>query len=159
MRPVIRKMTGNDREAVVNILRATVEFNELDFAIALEVIDSYLEDPEGSGYDIRVAEVDGGVAGYIACGATPLTVGTWDIYWIAVAPELKGKGTGTALLASTEESIGKAKGRLVLIETSGKPEYEDTRRFYKKRGYREVSRIRDYYAVGDDKIILEKRFR
>jgi hypothetical protein len=47
---------------------------------------------------------------------------------------------------------------LLLIETSGLPHYEPTRRFYAKHGYHVASRIADYYADGDDMVVFGKRF-
>jgi ribosomal protein S18 acetylase RimI-like enzyme len=125
--------------------------------VAEELIDSYLESPSDSGYYILVADVNSTVAGYICYGPTPLTEGTWDIYWVAVAPENQERGIGTALIESAEREIRKANGRLVIIETSAIPAYEKTRRFHVSHGYQIVARIPDFYAPGDDKLILQKR--
>jgi GNAT superfamily N-acetyltransferase len=75
---------------------------------------------------------------------------------MAVTPEKQGKGIGTALLETAEKSIKKAGGRLAIIETSSIPSYEKTRRFHSRHGYDLVARIPDFYAVGDDKLILQK---
>ena len=128
-------------------------------AIAEEVIDSYLEDPLGAGYHILVAEDDSTVAGYICYGPTPLTEGTWDLYWEAVTQEKRGQGFGTMLMKSAEKEIISAQGRLTIIETSSTPEYEATRRFHISQGYTIVARIPDFYAPGDDMLILQKRLR
>jgi ribosomal protein S18 acetylase RimI-like enzyme len=127
--------------------------------VAEEVIDSYLKDLVGSGYHILVAEVDSTVTGYICYGSTPLTEGTWDIYWMAVAQEKQNQGIGNALIKSAEKEIVRAKGRLTIIETSSTPVYEKTRHFYLSHGYEVVCRIPDFYAPGDDKLILQKRLR
>lgn len=126
-------------------------------AVAEELIDSHLNDPSGSGYCILVAEADSTVAGYICYGPTPLTEGTWDIYWVAVAREKRDQGIGSALMKSAEKEIRKAKGRLSIIETSSTPAYEKTRKFHLGHGYEVVARIPDFYAPGDDKLILQKR--
>jgi ribosomal protein S18 acetylase RimI-like enzyme len=47
--------------------------------------------------------------------------------------------------------------RLLLIETSSQPRYEPTRGFYERHGYREVARVPEFYAVGDDRVIFAKR--
>jgi ribosomal protein S18 acetylase RimI-like enzyme len=127
--------------------------------VAEELIDSYLNDPSGSGYHILVAEVDSTVTGYICYGPTPMTEGTWDIYWEAVAPERQGLGIGSALMKSAEKEIVRAKGRLAIIETSSTPMYEKTRNFYLGQGYEVICRIPDFYAPGDDKLVLHKRLR
>ena len=128
-------------------------------AVAEELIDSYLDDPSGSGYYILVAEADSTVEGYICFGSTPLTDGTWDIYWMAVAGEKQGQGIGSALMKSAEKEIMKGQGRLSIIETSSTPAYEKTRTFHLSHGYEIVARIPDFYVPGDDKLILQKRLR
>lgn len=141
----------------MKILRNTPEFQPSEVNVAEEVIDSYLGNPVGSGYHMLVAEIDSVVAGYICYGPTPLTEGTWDIYWEVVAQEKQGQGIGSVLMKSAEEEIIKAKGRLAMIETSSTPAYEATRRFHIGHGYEIVARIPDFYAPGDDKLILQKR--
>jgi ribosomal protein S18 acetylase RimI-like enzyme len=152
-------MSGADRPTVTRILRDTPEFKPSEVAVAEELIDSYLDDPSGSGYHVLVAEVDSTVEGYICYGSTPLTEGTWDIYWMAVAREKQGRGIGSTLLKSAEKVIMRDQGRLVIIETSSTPLYEKTRRFHLGEGYEVVCRIRDFYAPGDDKLIMQKRLR
>ena len=125
--------------------------------VAEEVIDSYLGDPSQSGYLILVSELNSVVAGYICFGPTPLTEGTWDIYWMAVAPDKQRQGIGGALMESAEKEIMRAKGRLVIIETSSTPAYEKTKRFHTSHGYEIIARLPDFYALGDDKLILQKR--
>jgi len=127
--------------------------------VAEELIDSYLDDPSGSGYHILVAEAASTVAGYICYGPAPLTEGTWDIYWVAVARERQQKGIGSALMKAAENNIARDKGRLAIIETSSTPGYEKTRRFHLGHGYEIVARIPDFYTPGDDKLILQKRLK
>ncbi len=160
MEIILRPMVDDDRDAVMSIIHASGEFNRLDCEIAEEVIDDYLDNPVEAGYFITVAESeDERVVGYIAYGLTPLTTGTWDIYWIAVDPDEKGQGIGTMLIEDAEKEIRGAGGYLILIETSGKVEYENTRGFYESRGYRVASTILDFYSPGDDLVTFEKRFR
>ncbi|MDY6917035.1 MAG: GNAT family N-acetyltransferase [Chloroflexota bacterium] len=153
----IRLMGRDDKRALMRILRATPEFKAADVAVAEEVLDSYLADPVGSGYQVMVAQVSGTVVGYVCCGPTPLTDGTWDIYWLAVEPHRQGQGIGGTLLACAEEKARQARGRLALIETSSRPEYERTRRFHCSHGYHLICRIPDFYAPEDDKLVFQKR--
>jgi ribosomal protein S18 acetylase RimI-like enzyme len=150
-------MVARDKPGLTRILRNTPEFKSFEVAVAEEVIDSYLNDPRGSGYSILIAEDDGEVAGYICYGETPLTVGTWDIYWVAVDRQKRGRGIGEALSERAETAIKKAGGRLAIIETSSTPLYENTRNFYQRRGYETVACIPDFYMPGDDKLILQKK--
>jgi ribosomal protein S18 acetylase RimI-like enzyme len=149
-------MSGKDKRALIQILKNTPEFKPFEVVVAEEVIDSYLSDPK-SGYHTLIAEDDEGVAGYICFGETPCTVGTWDIYWVAVDREKRGRGIGKALSEAAETAIKKARGRMAIIETSSTPPYENTRRFYLSRSYELIARIPDFYTPGDDKLIMKKR--
>jgi GNAT superfamily N-acetyltransferase len=155
----IRPMIRRDKAAVVKILQATPEFTPEEVDLAVEVISDYLHDPAGSGYFVLVAEIDSVIGGYVCYGPTPITEGTWDLYWIAVDHQIQGKGIGRQLMAAAEEKIKEAGGRLVLVETSSKPGYEKTNLFYQGIGYKEAARIIDFYMIGDDQIIYEKRFK
>jgi predicted N-acetyltransferase YhbS len=152
-------MSHEDKPRVIKILRGTPEFKPFEVVVAEELIDCYLEDPSSSGYHILVAEVDSNVTGYICYGPAPLTEGTWDVYWVAVAREKQGQGIGNALMKSAEKDIVRAKGRLAIIETSSTPAYEKTRSFHLSQGYEIIARIPDFYTPGDDKLILQKRLQ
>ncbi len=143
----------------MEILRNTPEFKPSEVVVAEEVIDSYLNDPVNSGYSVLIAVDDSAVVGYICYGPTPLTDGTWDLYWQAVIREERGQGIGSALMKAAERDIRKAQGRLAIIETSSTPAYEKTRRFHLGQGYEVIARIPDFYSPGDDKLILQKRLR
>lgn len=141
----------------MRILNDTPEFPPTDVSVAGELIDAYLEEPSDSGYYVLVAEADAAIVGYICYGPTPLTNGTWDVYWMAVARSERGQGIGGALLSAAEAKIKETQARLVLIETSSKPNYEKTRRFYQSQGYEVISHIADFYDPGDDKMTFQKR--
>lgn len=155
----IRQMAPEDKLSIIQILNNTPEFKPSEVIVAEEVIDSYLEDPSGSGYHIFIALIDNSIAGYICYGPTPLTEGTWDLYWLAITPKLQGRGIGKVLIAFAEGKIRQAEGRLAIVETSSSPEYERTRGFYYSRGYELVCRIADFYLPGDDKLIFQKQLR
>lgn len=155
----IRPMTSKDKKAVMNILQYTPEFTPAEVVLADEVIDDYLFNPTESGYFILVAEIESKIGGYVCYGPTPITEGTWDIYWIAVDHTIQGKGIGKQLMEAAEQRIKEANGRLILVETSSKPGYEKTNAFYLRLNYKEACRIIDFYMIGDDQITYEKRFK
>jgi len=157
MRTKIRPMIARDKPAVMQMLRNLPEFNPAEVVVAEEVLDDYLHKSTRSGYHVFVAETDSSIVGYICYGPTPLTEGTWDIYWLAVAPNQQRKGIGKSLLTFAEINIKKTSGKMVIIETSSRPEYEATGRFYGTQGYEIACRIADFYAPEDDKLILIKR--
>jgi ribosomal protein S18 acetylase RimI-like enzyme len=156
MKAKIRLMRRGDKPAIMKLLAATPEFKPSEVTVAEELIDSYLKSPYQSGYYILVAELKSLLVGYICYGPTPLTRGTWDVYWLAVSQKKQSRGIGGALLASVEAEIKKARGKQVVIETSSIPKYERTRRFYRRHGYEAACRLPDFYAPGDDKLIFQK---
>jgi ribosomal protein S18 acetylase RimI-like enzyme len=154
----IRPVSPLDRAALLDILKNTREFKYSEVVVATEVIDACLRNNEKSGYFILVAEDNQEVVGFVCYGPTPLTDGTWDIYWEAVSRKRRGRGIGGTLLKAAEREIRKSRGRLALIETSSTPAYGKTRRFYERYGYDEIARVPDFYEPGDDKLILQKKF-
>ncbi len=146
-------MSRADRGPIERILRGCGAFREDEIAVALELIDA----PAEEGYRFVVAEVEQEVAGYACFGATPMTRGTWDLYWIAVDSRSQGTGIGRALLSAAEDAIRAGGGRLLLVETAGKPSYAGTRAVYEACGYLEVARVPDFYEAGDDKVVYARR--
>jgi GNAT superfamily N-acetyltransferase len=141
----------------MSILRATPEFLPPEVVVAEELIDAYLEEEKASGYYIYIAEHEGEIAGYVCYGDTPLTEATWDLYWIAVHHDKQGFGIGRILMKHAEEDIKRMHGKLIMVETSGKADYNKTRQFYERLNYKKLCQITDYYAPGDDLVLFAKR--
>jgi ribosomal protein S18 acetylase RimI-like enzyme len=154
---MIRPMMKADRGAVLDLIRETGFFRPDEVVIAEELIDITLGQPDQRDYDIVVVEDEGKVAGYMTWGPTPLAIGTYDLYWMAVSPKAQGRGHGKALVRWLEGRVAELGGRLIVIETSSTPHYEPTRKFYLGLGYRETARIPDFYQSGDDRVIYTKR--
>jgi D-alanine-D-alanine ligase len=151
--PLLRNLTAADRGRIADMSRAVGVFKDDEIPVALEVFDGAVA---GSpDYLALGAECDGKLSGWICWGPTPCTLGTYDLYWMAVDPAVHGTGLGTALLLAMEARlVGVA--RMVVVETSGRQDYAPTRAFYEARGYRAVSRIPDFYAPGDDQVVYVK---
>jgi ribosomal protein S18 acetylase RimI-like enzyme len=152
-------MKPEDRETVLAIVKATDMFTPAELFFAREQVDIYLGQPQPQDYFLVVVENrTGQVVGYMSYGPTPLTEGTYDLYWMAVAPEEQGRGYGKELVRWLEKTVRDEGGRMILVETSSQPKYEDTRRFYLGLNYKKVSRIPDFYKPGDDRITYAKYF-
>ena len=85
-----------------------------------------------------------------------MTSGTRNLLLIAVHPNRQGGGVGAALMAHVEAELAASGERILLVETSGLPEFTRTRRFYANLGYGEEARIREFYQAGEDKIVFRK---
>jgi ribosomal protein S18 acetylase RimI-like enzyme len=155
--PYVAPVESHHRSAIEQLLIATNVFRPDEIKVALEVIDSYFILPEEDYTALGAFTLGGELLGYVCYGPTPCTVGTWDLYWIAVSPATQGTGVGTMLLQEVERRLALRDARLVIIETSSLPHYGATRRFYERRGYEVVARVPDFYAPGDDRLIFAKR--
>jgi ribosomal protein S18 acetylase RimI-like enzyme len=158
----IRPVDPRDRERIHQVLVATARFTEEEVKCAIELVDIALEHPEKNDYSVHVLEEpDSGpsraVQGYVCFGPTPMTDGVFDLYWIAVDPRQQGQGFGQLLLKFVENEVRRERGRMLLIETSSKESYGPTLRFYERSGYDEISRIKDFYRIEDDKVIFCKK--
>ncbi|HEX6940038.1 MAG TPA: GNAT family N-acetyltransferase [Longimicrobiales bacterium] len=150
-------LSPHERPAVEAIVRRTGVFRDDEIAVALEVLDAYLARPEQDYHALGAFTPGGDLLGFTLYGPTPCTLGTWDLYWIAVAPDAQGTGVGTLLLQEVERRLADVHARLVVIETSSQAAYAATRAFYRRRGYAEAARVPDFYADGDDRVIFAKR--
>lgn len=152
---ILRELARADREAAGSALEASGAFTQEEVAIALGVFDDATAD-SASDYAAFAAEEDGALTGYVCGGSTPLTESTWHVYWICVHPRAQGRGVGRALTERFEASVRSRGGRRIVVETSGRPDYERARRFYEAAGYRQVGRIPDFYRPGDDGVVYFK---
>ena len=151
--PALRHLAAADRRRIEEITRAVSVFRDDEVPVALEVFDGAVA---GSpDYIALGATVDERLVGWICWGPTPCTLGTYDLYWMAVDPAAQAAGIGTALLREMEGRLA-GSARLIVVETAGRPDYRPTRAFYEARGYRKASVIPDFYAPGDDQVVYVK---
>lgn len=139
------------RSRIEEIVRSTGVFSDEEIGVALELFDA------ATDYEFIGAFEADQLVGYVCFGATPSTDRTFDLYWIAVHPDSQRSGIGGVLMSEVERVLRDRRARLVIVETSSRDDYSATRRFYMKRGFQETARLRDFYAPGDDRIVLTKR--
>ena len=156
----LASMQPADRSAVRSVLESTSRFRPSELAVAVEVFDSAFglngmdRDPDYKF--VGAFDEQRELLGFAAYGPTPDTDNTWDLYWIAVAEKAQGRGVGAVLLAEVEKRIASVGGRLLMVETSSRDDYDRTRSFYESRGYRLEARIKDFYEPSDDRLMLTK---
>jgi len=154
----IRLLVEKDRAGLLSMLVKTHFFTSKEIGVAMELIDIVLKDPVQKDYRIYcIVDDQDQIMGYVCYGPTPMTQGTFDLYWIAVDPDFQGKGMGSRLLDFLEKMVKELKGRIILADTSSVPQYEKTKGFYLKNGFQEVARVPDYYYSGNDRITFCKR--
>lgn len=148
----IGHLESHHRTQIEEIVRSSGVFSEAEIGVALDVFDDL------EGYEFLGAFAGDQLIGYACFGATPSTDRTYDLYWIAVHQNARRFGAGSALMAEVERRLEQRRARLMIVETSSRDDYGPTRQFYHKRGYTEAARLRDFYAPGDDRVVLGKRF-
>lgn len=157
----VRPLRAGDRARLRQVVASTGNFTEAEVATALELVDEALADGDASGYLFLILEdttASPRVQGYACYGPTPLTEGVYDLYWIVIDRAAHGRGHGRRLLSLVEEEVRTRGGRKLLIETSSQESYAGTIRFYERSGYELAARVRDFYKVGDDKLVYAKDF-
>jgi ribosomal protein S18 acetylase RimI-like enzyme len=149
----IRKAEKKD----LNALKGVIETSGLFPADLLEgMMEDYFNN--SSTEDLWLTkEVDGipVIVSYVA--PEKLTDGTYNLYLIAVHKQHQGLGMGAEMMAYVEDYLQSKGKRILLVETSGLPEFERTRRFYDRCQYQRMAFIRDFYKEGEDKIIFWKK--
>ena len=152
---IIRPAKPNDSETIMNLAQAIGLFEGEELEELGGMLSGYFEGSLGEGHSWVVCD-DGGVVGVGYFAPEQYAYGVYNLYFIAVYPESQGKGYGSAMVNYVEKTLAEQGKRLLLVETSGLPEFELTRKFYLKQGYEEEARIREFYKPGDDKIIFRK---
>jgi ribosomal protein S18 acetylase RimI-like enzyme len=156
----IRPLIESDRTKLLSILITTRAFSHAEIDVAMELIDIALKNREQKDYVIQcLVDDEDRPLGYVCFGQAPMTENTFDLYWIAVAPEFQGQGIGSTLLDFLEKRIRVLEGRMILADTSSIQAYDPTRKFYQKNGFQEVARVPDYYSPGNDRITYCKKLK
>lgn len=91
------------------------------------------------------------------CAPEKMTEGTYNLYLIAIHKDFQGKGMGAEIMNHVEDLLRKENQRILIVETSGLPEFELTRKFYDNLGYHREAVIREFYQAGEDKIVFWKK--
>jgi ribosomal protein S18 acetylase RimI-like enzyme len=154
---IIRPIIAHDKEKLFHLIRQRGTFNEKEIEVAIEVIEDTLAFPEKKEYYTFCAlEGNGDIAGFICFGPIPMTDRCYDLYWIAVDEKFSRNGIGKKLLEAMGDFVVKEKARRIYIDTSSTAPYTAARTFYENYGFRLVTMLKDFYRLGDDKIIFMK---
>ncbi|GAB4367541.1 MAG: GNAT family N-acetyltransferase [Elainellaceae cyanobacterium] len=159
---MIRPSKPDDVPAILAIAEA-IGFQPGELEVVHQLLTDYFTD--GCGRDplpnsnaerfwLTHNQENDGVIGVAYCEPERMTDQTWNLQLIAVHPDHQGQGHGGKLLRYVEETLKACGGRLLLVETLAS--FNLAQAFYRKYGYEEEGRIRDFYAAGDDKVVFRK---
>jgi GNAT superfamily N-acetyltransferase len=154
----IRVTNADDAPRIRAITNAVGVFNTEEIDTVDELLGDYFSQGAAkSGYHFLSCHSDGEIVGFACFGPRALTRGAYDLFWIVADPTVGRQGIGGALLARVAQEVRSQGGRLVIAETSGRPDYASTRAFYLKYGYEAACTIADFYTPGDDLVIFVYR--
>ncbi len=153
---MIRSAEVGDVRAMIDVVDATKLFKPDGLDEVEAILNGYFAGTLDEDHH-WIVDIDDGVPIAVAYFAPErMTEGTWNLYLIAVLPNRQGEGRGAALIRYVEATLIARAERVLLVETSGLTSFEATRGFYRRCGFDEEARIREFYAAGDDKIIFRK---
>ena len=157
MANVLKGITHKERKSIEEILRSTEFFYEFEIQTALEIADETLsKGSEESGYFWMKVTDEDGLVSFANYGKNAFSTHSWDLYWIAVHQNSRNKKLGTVLLKAIEDDVRQMGGKILWIETSGRPLYVSTEAFYQRNGYELQASLKEFYGPGDPKQIYCK---
>lgn len=151
----LRPVAVTDRSALEKLARSQTNFSneDIEWAVRLALRAAAPNDGE---YQTWV-EADGTeITAFVCFGRTPRATGTFELFWIAVHPAQQRGGMGSELLRFVEGEAVRQGGRLLVLETSSSEGFRPAVDFYRKNGFHEVSRIKDFYRISADKIVFSR---
>jgi ribosomal protein S18 acetylase RimI-like enzyme len=154
---MILPTTPEETPTLMAIAESTGVFSPLDLEALRGVLADFHAGRDTETHVLVSYEKDAQVIGFAYYAPASMTDRTWYLWWIAVSKQVQARGVGKELLDYLERDIRSRHGRLLVLETSGLPTYELTRRFYLKNGYEQAAVVKDYYADGHDMVVFRKR--
>lgn len=153
----VRAAVPGDRGAIVEVVVAAGMFDREEVRVVDDLLRERLEDRDGDGSCCLVTERGGRVTGVAYAEPRPAADRVWELTMLGVRPDDQRAGLGRALLRETERRLTGLGARLMIVETSATPQYAPARALYRRAGYDEEARIRDYWTDGDDAVVFRRR--
>ncbi|MGF1514271.1 MAG: GNAT family N-acetyltransferase [Elainellaceae cyanobacterium] len=152
---MIRPSSPVDATALIALADSLGLFQPDELEMLSGMLAGYLSGNSDTGeFWLTDEDEEKGILGVAYCVPERMTNGTWNLLFIAIRPDCQGQGRGAKLIRHVEQMLLARGAHLLLAETIA--EFEQTRAFYRKCGYREEAQIRDFYEPGADKIIYCK---
>lgn len=151
----MRPYTAADGPAVVDLVVAAGMFDRDEAAFLTE--GALEPEPDGASCFVQDADDGNGLASVLLYRPEEASDRAYDLTMIAVRPDLQGGGRGAALMRHAEDDLRQRGQRMLVVRTSGTPQYDGTREFYRRLGYVEQCRVPDWWTDGDDLVLFTKR--
>lgn len=146
--PIVRPMTAEDRNAVIELLAGSDPWKRLGYQAG--DWDIYFT-PLPQGRDSYVVDQNGKVAG-IAIVRQKFLLGDY-LELLAVAGWARGKGLGGKLLGYIEPIVfGRTQNLFACVSDFN----AQARAFYKKHGYQEIGPMPNFLIPGSAEMLLRK---
>lgn len=156
-----REIFKNDVPVIRAILASTGFFDaapdEIDSAEAL-AHEALTKGNSTENYSFIFLEQDGETLGFSCFGRAPCALSSYEIYWLAVHNDHRGKGLGKLILNEVLGVVKNAGATKLILKTAGRDLYIPTQKFYQSYGFKEEARLKNFYAMGDDCLIYSMDF-
>lgn len=154
---MLRPITDSDASGIIDLVVAAGLFEPDDSDFLSGMVSGHLaEGSEAAERFLVDAEPDGRIIGAVYYRPKEAADRAWDLTMIAVHPDEQRSGAGSRLMHHVESALRDAGERLLLVETSSTSGYVAARAFYRRNGYDEEARVRDYWTDGDDLVLFRK---
>lgn len=152
----IRQFTKKDKDALIKILDDI--FNKEDSRAAKKdiIFESELKkDRIRDDWVYWVAESGRNLVGLV--GIVDSKAGSPWIAWLGVKKSHQGKGVGKKLLEHAIAEAKKRKAKQLLVEGGTLPMFKKANSLYRKYGFKDKFKIKDYWCKGDHLIVMCKK--
>ncbi len=139
----IRLLRASDIRACASIVALDLLWQR--YGISLRQARELISSGVRQGNRLYVAVVRRQVVGFVWFQVDGTFAHSGYVRWIGIAPSARGKGIGTALMDFAEKQILRHGPNVFLLVSDFN---RLARRFYKRRGYRQVGALSDYVLPG-----------
>lgn len=150
---MIRETTAADVASIMAMVEGSGQFDAAGLAHVRTTLEQYLVD---GGDEIWLTADDGEPVGVAYCAPEPVTLGTWNLLMLWTRDDRHGRGHGSQLVQHLETILTARKARLLIVETSGLPDFAAARAFYGACGFAHEATVKNFFDDGDHKLILTK---
>ncbi len=152
---MIRSITPDDTDALIALADSIKLFSPDQLGELRYMLTDSLS-KAGDTCPFWITDDGDGLVSLAYCEPERMASGTWNLQLIGVHPNYQRQGRGAKLLRFVEQALADRGAWILIVETSGTSDFEHVQAFYRKNGYDEEARIREFYAEGADKVVFRK---